>query len=533
MTAQRRQDHLLLAGLGAAVGLLDGRGQGVGRLGGRDDPLGAGEEHAGGEALRLLLGDRLELAGLVEVADQRAHAVVAQAAGVDRVRDEVVPQGVHLHQRRHAEGVAEVVGVGALGEAGARRRLDRAYDGGHPARPLLAQEREGEAAEVGAAAGASDEEVGGLSDHRQLQQRLLPDHGLVQQHVVEHAAEGVVGVGALRGDLDRLADRDPQRAGGVGVLGEDRPAGLGQVARARVHDAAEGLDHDPAVGLLVVRRPHLPDLALEVELRAGERQRRAPLSGSGLRRQLRDARLLVVERLRHGGVRLVRAGGRDSLVLVVDPRRRPERLLQPMGAEERRGPPQAVDVEHLARDLDVLLLRDLLHDQVHREQRRQVLGTDRLPGAGVQHRRRGRRQVVEDVVPARGQVALGEQDLVVGGRGHGPSQALGTRLVSPRPRPVGTASAGAGVRRAEALGFDRPVGSGVLTLLRCECGTLRPGLGEHGPGDREPGAGEERADQGGVAGGVAGAVGVVALADRVGQTVEPLRVAADGVARGT
>ena len=54
--------------------------------------------------------------------------------------------------------------------------------------------------------------------------------------------------------------------------------------------AAERLDHDPAVGLLVVRRPHLPDLALEVELGAGERQRRAPLPGAGLRGELPDAR---------------------------------------------------------------------------------------------------------------------------------------------------------------------------------------------------------------------------------------------------
>ena len=133
-----------------------------------------------------------------------------------------------------------------------------------------------------------------------------------------------------------------------------RPASV-RSRRARVHGAAERLDHDPAVRLLVVRRPHLPDLALEVELRAGEGQRGAPLAGAGLGGQLRDARLGVVERLRHRGVRLVRAGRRDALVLVVDPGRRAERLLQPVRAEQRRRPPQPVDVEHLARDLDVLL----------------------------------------------------------------------------------------------------------------------------------------------------------------------------------
>ena len=37
----------------------------------------------------------------------------------------------------------------------------------------------------------------------------------MQQHVVEHAAERVVGVLVLGGDLDRLGDRDAERAGGV------------------------------------------------------------------------------------------------------------------------------------------------------------------------------------------------------------------------------------------------------------------------------------------------------------------------------
>ena len=418
MSAERGQDHLLLPGLLAAHGLLDGRGQRVRRLGRRHDALGAGEEHAGGEALRLRLGDRLDLAGLVEVADQRAHAVVAQPAGVDRVRHEVVAERVHLHQRRHPDRVAEVVRVRALGQRRARGRLDRAHRRRHPAGPLLPQEREHQPAEVRAAAGAPDQQVGGLADLGELQQRLLADDRLVHQHVVEHAAERVVDRRVLRRDLDGLADRDAERPGGVRVLGQDRAPGLGQVRRARVHGAAERLDHHPAVGLLVVRRPHLPHLALEAVLRAGERERGAPLAGAGLGGQLLDARLRVVVRLRHGGVRLVRAGGGDAFVLVVDPRRRPERLLQPVRAVQRARPPQPVDVEHLVGDVDVLLGRHLLHDQVHREQRRQVVGPDRLAGAGVQHRRRRRRQVVQHVVPARRHLALVEQDLVLLHLGH-------------------------------------------------------------------------------------------------------------------
>src|SRR5204863_1078548 len=96
MAAQRGQDHLLLTGFGAAPGLLDHGSERVRRLRGRDDALGPGEGDRGREALPLLPGLRLEQAELVHVRQQRGHAVVAQPAGVHRVREEVVAQGVHL-----------------------------------------------------------------------------------------------------------------------------------------------------------------------------------------------------------------------------------------------------------------------------------------------------------------------------------------------------------------------------------------------------------------------------------------------------
>jgi hypothetical protein len=64
-----------------------------------------------------------------------------------------------------------------------------------------------------------------------------------------------------------------------------------------------------------------------------------------------------------------------------------------VGPVERRGPPQLVDVEHLAGDVDEPVAGDLLEDQVHREQRREVVGPDRLERARVQRRWWRRRQV--------------------------------------------------------------------------------------------------------------------------------------------
>ena len=64
-------------------------------------------------------------------------------------------------------------------------------------------------------------------------ERLLADDRLVQQDVVEHAAERVRGVVAGRGVLDGLRDGDAQAARRIRICLEDRAAGLGVLGRAR------------------------------------------------------------------------------------------------------------------------------------------------------------------------------------------------------------------------------------------------------------------------------------------------------------
>ncbi len=214
-------------------------------------------------------------------------------------------QRVHLHQWCHACRVTEVVGVDALREGGAcgrfqgaNRRIDVPFQ-------LLAQEREGQAGEVGPATGAADEHVGRLSDLGELPQGFLADDRLVEQDVVQHAAQRVANGGILRGHLDCLGDGDTERPGAVGILGEDRPPGFRQVGRTRVHGGAPGLHHRFAVRLLIEGGGDLPDLAFETEQRTGEGEGAAPLTGAGLGGELLDALLGVVVRLGDGGVGLV------------------------------------------------------------------------------------------------------------------------------------------------------------------------------------------------------------------------------------
>ena len=99
--------------------LVDRNADGVVRLGRGHDALRPRELHAGLECRHLAHGACLYDPVVDELADQRRHAVVAQPAGVNRRRHEVVPERVHLHQRSHLARVAEVVPVLATGQDGA------------------------------------------------------------------------------------------------------------------------------------------------------------------------------------------------------------------------------------------------------------------------------------------------------------------------------------------------------------------------------------------------------------------------------
>ncbi len=270
--------------------------------------------------------------------------------------------------------------------------------------------------------------------------------------MVEHRAERVVGGGVARGHLDRLGDRDPQRAGGMRGLGAAR---VGGVARRADHGRAPALHHRAPVGLLVVARADHVDHALEPEQRAGERERRPPLPGAGLRGQALDAGLLVGIRLGHRAVGLVRTSRRDALVLVVDARRRIEGALEAVRPVQRRRAPQLVDLADLLRDLDLGVGRYLLADQLHREDRRQVLRAGRLHRPRVERRQRVARQVCHQVHPVGGDAVLGQGELrrvghaaILNCRTHAGARACRPR----RSRGAGRhrRAAGGAVRRAVA-----------------------------------------------------------------------------------
>ena len=330
---------------------------------------------------------------------------------MERRRNEAVAERVHLHQRREPHGVAEIVDVFSLGQARAGRRLDGDdADLLLLAAELVGGEGEGEAGEVGATAGAADDDVRLVVRLLELFLRFEADDRLMGQHVVEHAAQRILRVLARGRVLHRLADGDAEAARRVRIFCQNFLACLSVGTGTGDDLSAPRLHHDAAVGLLLIRDLDHVDLALQAKEVARHRQRRAPLTGARLGADARDLLLLVVVRLGHRGVRLVAAGGTHALVLVVNVGRRAERLLESARAEERRRPPEAQDVPHFFRDLDPALLTDFLLDQLHREERRQVLRPDRLAGAGMKHGRERRLQIGLDVVPLRRNVLLVEEE---------------------------------------------------------------------------------------------------------------------------
>ena len=345
----------------------------------------------------------------MQLGDQGGLAVVAQPAGMDAGRHEVVPQSVHHGNGRHLGGISVVKGIDPFGQGRAGGRFH-----GHAAHILaggpVGDKGKGQPGEVGATAAAGDDHVRVVAGDLHLLPGLLADHGLMQADVVEHAPQGVVGVAMGGGVLHRLGDGHSQRARAFRVVGQDGAPRIGEFRGGGDDLGAPQLHHALAVGLLGAGDLDHVDRALKAEQGAGQGQGAAPLAGAGLGGQAADAGLLVVPRLGDGRVGLVGAGRRDSFELIVDPGRGAERLFQAMGAIERRRPPELVDLPDLVRDVDPAVGGHLLLDQRHGEDGQHVVRGERFEGLGIDDRRQGTRHVGDDVVPLPGDLVFAEKN---------------------------------------------------------------------------------------------------------------------------
>ncbi len=314
---------------------------------------------------------------------------------MDRVRDEVVAEGVHEHEGYDPPRVPVVVQVLAARHARAGRRLDRGELHVPRRLPLHLVVVEGleEAGEATAAADAPEYVVGVIVGHRDLLLRLLPYDRLVHEHVVEDAPQAVLRPLVPEAGLNGLTDGDAQAAGAVGVLSEDLPPDLRSLAGARVDVGSVELHHHPPVGLLLVADADHVDLDFDVEEGAAEGERRAPLARAGLGGEPLDALPHVVVGLGDRRVGLVAPRRAGALVLVVYPGRCLQGFLEAPRPINGRRPVETVHVPYLFRYLYEPLPAHLLPEELLWEERLEGPGVHWLLRRWIQNGLQGRGEV--------------------------------------------------------------------------------------------------------------------------------------------
>src|SRR6516165_8949668 len=213
----------------------------------------------------------------------------------------------------------------------------------------------------------------------------------------------------LRGHFNCFADGDTKAAWRIRMFSEDTPAGICFSARARHAFGTPSLHQRLAVRLLLEADFDHIDTHVETKHSARKGKCRAPLAGTGLGGEPRDASLFVVKGLGYRGVWFVAAGGAHPFVFVIDFGGGIERSLQPARPIKRRRSPLAVDFADRLGDFDRALARYLLLDQRHWKQRFEILRSNRFQSPWMQYWLGQARQIGHDVIPILREPGLVEQ----------------------------------------------------------------------------------------------------------------------------
>ena len=182
----------------------------------------------------------------------------------------------------------------------------------------MTHERQGQAAEVGAAAKAGNHYVRIFAGQGHLFLCLKADNRLVQAHVIEHGTKGVFTVRGGDCQFDGLGDGTAKGAAVIGVGREDVLSGTGTHRRGRRYGGAKSLHNGAAERLLLIAYLYHIHGAVYAELHGGIAERTAPLASSGFSGEVGDALFLGIVCLGDGRVEFVASGRAHALVLEVD-----------------------------------------------------------------------------------------------------------------------------------------------------------------------------------------------------------------------
>ena len=146
--------------------------------------------------------------------------MITQTARVDTGGNEIVPERIHHRDGRHFGGVAVIVRELALGQLGAGRGFDGDIVGLGAFRQRLMNKRERAAREVGPAAVAADDNIRVFVNQLKLFFGFKTNNGLVQNHVVQYAAERIMRILSHRGVFHGFGYCDAEAAKRMRVFGE-------------------------------------------------------------------------------------------------------------------------------------------------------------------------------------------------------------------------------------------------------------------------------------------------------------------------
>ena len=293
----------------------------------RNKPFGSGPLHPGRKSFNLVKCPGLDDFFFEQVADDRRHPMIPEAARVDGCRYEIVSQGVHGQKGSGHGRIPEIVGKRTTGHGWARGGLCRDN------RDILAVDlvphiRETDPRKVAAPTGAPHNHIGIDADFLQLLLGFQSHNRLMQEHMIQNAPQRIARLLIGNSIFNGLANGYTQASRGIGIFSQYLFSCLSKVAGAGNTVGTPGHHHHPAVRLLFIAHPHHEYPAFKIEHLTRHAQRASPLAGTGLSGQPFYAKHFVVIGLRHRSVGLVRPRRAHPFILVVDLHRGIQQFLQ-------------------------------------------------------------------------------------------------------------------------------------------------------------------------------------------------------------
>jgi len=163
-------------------------------------------------------------------------------------------------------------------------------------------------------------------------------------------------------------------------------AGLSQITGTGNTFCAPCVHHHTSIWFLLITYLHHIDTADQIKHLTGHGQSTSPLAGACFRGDTFSTGHLIVVGHRNGGIGLVRPGGADTFIFIINLHRTTEQLFEITGPIKGRGTPQQIFLQHFIGNVYPALYGNFLFNNVHGENCCQIISSNRLAGAGMQRR---------------------------------------------------------------------------------------------------------------------------------------------------